>query len=102
MRLTVMERLLLLNALPTTGNLTTVKIIRELRESLSFSEGEHKSLNFRDAENGNIQWDGGVDKVIEIEGKALEIARKALTQLEEQEKLNVGHISLYEKILGDK
>lgn len=100
MELSVLERILLLNALPQEGDLTTIIIVRELRETLSFSEDEHKVLKFKDSENGNIQWSESVDKKIEIKGKALEIARKALTHLEEQKKLNVGHISLYEKIVG--
>lgn len=40
MELTILERLKLLEALPPQGDLLTLKIIRKLRESLSFSEEE--------------------------------------------------------------
>ncbi len=102
MKLTVLERILLLNILPTEGDLTTITIVRELREALSFSEDEHKRATLKTDDKGQITWKDGFDKVVEIEGKALEIARNALTHLNEEKKLNVGHISLYEKIVGDK
>ena len=102
MKLSVLERILLLTALPDEGDLTTIMIIRELRESLSFSEEEHTILKFHDEPNGSVKWTANIDKQIEIKGKALEIAKKTLTRLEKEKKLNVGHISLYEKIVGDK
>lgn len=47
MKLTVPERLVLVNILPPEGDYTTLKLVRKLRESLSFSEEEHKQVNFR-------------------------------------------------------
>lgn len=40
MELTIIERLKLLEVLPKEGDLLTLKILRKLRESLSFSEDE--------------------------------------------------------------
>lgn len=47
MKLTIPERLVLVTILPAEGDYTTLKLVRKLRESLSFSEEEHKQLNFR-------------------------------------------------------
>ena len=47
MKLTIPERLVLVNILPPEGDYTTLKLVRKLRESLSFTEEEHKQLNFR-------------------------------------------------------
>jgi len=47
MKLTVQERVVLVTILPAEGDYTTIKLVRKLRESLSFSEEEHKQLNFR-------------------------------------------------------
>lgn len=47
MKLTIPERLVLVNILPVESDYTTLKLVRKLRESLSFSEEEHKQLNFR-------------------------------------------------------
>lgn len=56
MKLNVLERLLLLQLLPESGNLTTITIVRKLRESLSFNEDEHEILQFRTLPNNNMQW----------------------------------------------
>jgi len=67
MLLSVKERLVLLQAIPPqTGNLTTLRIVRKLREDLSFSEEEHGELGLR-VEGGQITWDGEAQKSKEIE-----------------------------------
>jgi len=45
MKLTILERIKLLEVLPPQGDLTTLKILRKLRESLSFSEEELKHFS---------------------------------------------------------
>jgi len=47
MKLNVLERMMLLNTDLNPRNITTVKLIRKLNESLSFTEEEHKTLAFR-------------------------------------------------------
>ena len=47
MKLNVLERMMLLNTDLNPRNITTVKLIRKLRESLSFTEEEHRILQFR-------------------------------------------------------
>lgn len=44
MELTILERIKLLEVLPKEGDLLTLKILRKLRESLSFSEDELKTF----------------------------------------------------------
>jgi hypothetical protein len=44
---TVMERIMLINNLPTQGNFQDLKILRKLREALSFNETEHEKLQFQ-------------------------------------------------------
>lgn len=45
MELSIMERIKLLEVLPQQGDLLTLKILRKLRESLSFSEEELKTFS---------------------------------------------------------
>ena len=47
MKLSVFERLILLNVMPKEGDFTTLKIIRNLQEALSFSEEELKVLDVK-------------------------------------------------------
>ena len=55
MQLNVLERLILLNILPTEGSFTNLKLVRVTRENLSFTEEENKALNFRQ-EGAQLVW----------------------------------------------
>ena len=72
MNLNVLERLLLLNHLPKEGDITTIKLVRKLRESLSFSEDEHKKLKFAEQE-GRVTWQENIEKDVYIGAKTQEI-----------------------------
>ena len=57
MELGVKQRLVLLNVLADVrGNLTEIRILRELREDLSFSDEEAVALAFQE-QGGRVQWD---------------------------------------------
>jgi len=94
-KLSVHQRLVLLNILPQEGDLTTIRLVRELREDLSFSEDEHAALNFQHGQ-GNVRWNDDVvdDKDIDIGPKAADVVRKALGELDKNGKLREGHLSL--------
>ena len=53
MQLSVLERLTILGLLPTKGNYTNLKLLRVAKEELSFSDEEHKALNFRQEGTGD-------------------------------------------------
>lgn len=117
MKLSVFERILLLNILPVESNFTTLKIVRKMKENLSFTEEEHKALNFKQAgetfsdENGKkqvvgegqIKWTAEADgeKEIEIGEKATDIIADALKKLNDANppRLRNEHMSLYEKFV---
>jgi len=103
MLLGVEERLVLLSVLPTEGNFTTIKLMRDLREKLSFSEEEHKEYNFRfdnDGKERMIQWDNGTEKEITIGEKQADMIKDALKKLNDTNKLQERHFSIYEKFMG--
>ncbi len=101
MELTVAERLILLAILPKEGDYTTLKIVSNLKQTLSFSEDEHKKLKFV-AEGQSIRWESSAkqEKLIEIGDKAKEILASALKELDKSKKLQENQIPLYEKFLG--
>lgn len=100
MELKVFERLILLNTLPKEGDFLTLKIIRDLKGDLSFSEEEHKALQFKQ-EDGKMLWQAEADKPKEITigEKAKEIIRNRLKELNEQKKLKEEHLPIYEKFV---
>lgn len=99
-RLSVLERLVLLQILPREGDFTTLMISRELRESLSFTESEHKTLNFRH-EGNSLRWDVKTDmeKEYEFGRKATDIIVESLKTLDEQKKLTDDSFSIYKKFI---
>jgi len=100
MELTVGERLVLLSVIPDEGNFTTLKVIRDLKMALSFSEDEHKEYQFVQ-EGMQVRWNDKADqnKEIEIGEKANDIIVLALSKLNEEKKLKMEHFSLYSKIV---
>ena len=101
MELGVFERLILLNILPGEGDFTTLKIVRKMRESLSFTEEEHKALEFKQEDEGRVLWKQKADKPKEISigEKATDIIVGVLKKLNDDKKLQDQHYSLYEKFI---
>ena len=100
MKLTIFERLTLLNLLPPKGDLTTIRIVRETREELSFSEFEHKKLQFIQTE-GSVTWNPeaaeSLLKDVKLGRKAREIIVAQLDALNESDEVEERHLSLFEK-----
>ena len=100
MELTVLERLIMLNLLPKEANFLNLKLMRKLRESLSFSEFELKRLNFTQ-ENDQVKWDVDTDLVKDvIVGETmLNMISEILKKMNDDGKLTNEHFTLYEKFV---
>ena len=100
MKLNVAERLVLLNLLPREGGITTLRIVRELRDNLSFSEEEHKTLQFKSEDNGT-QWESDAigETEIEIGPRAYTLIAEILEKLDKDEKLVEDYMSGWEKFV---
>lgn len=101
MKLTVLDRLSLLALLPHEGDFTTLRIVRELRERLSFTEDEHKALEFRTIDSGEVTWNGAATPEREFEFSPLELSiiTEALKKANNAKKLSLDHLSVYEKFM---
>jgi len=101
MKLTVNDRIILLGIIPLQGDFTTLKIIRDMREGLSFTEEDHKILKFRHDE-GMTYWEEGLeDKEVNFGEKATDIIVDAFKKLNEQKKLRIEHMELYEQFIKE-
>lgn len=127
MKLTVMERIQLQNLLPAEGDYITLKLIRKLREALSFSEKEINDIEFKnhwrckacnitelsqqvpkcpscgtymDAA-GMVHWNEEkaikVIKDVHMGNTMLETCRAALKKLSDEKSLSEPMMGLYEK-----
>jgi len=104
MKLSVLERIILLSTLPKQGDFATLKLLRVAKEDLSFSDEENTALKFTPVgTNGAITWDTEAGKTIIKEFKfgntihALIVS--SLKELDEQKSLKEEHFTLYEKFV---
>ncbi len=102
MDLTIMDRVLLLNILPAEGSITTLRIVRQLREDLSFSEKDHEDFKLV-VEDGQIKWDPALatTKSIEFGKKAEKLVVEALQKLSRDNKLTLQYVDLYSKFIPE-
>lgn len=97
MELTIGERMALLNILPAEGDLTSIKIVRKLRESLSFSEDELKEYKIEVLDGGQVKWDSNAVKNVKIRAKARSLIVGILHKLDDDGKVVEQLLSLFEK-----
>lgn len=101
MNLSVLDRVVLLTALPKEGNYATLKLLMNLRMSLSFTEEELKKWNIRvDPEQGFTLWDDSEDVEIPIGEKTTDIIVDALKKLDREKKLQPDMVGTYEKFIS--
>jgi len=103
MQFTVIERITLMSVLPEESNFVTLRILRDMKKDLSFTEKEIKDFNVV-INKERVTWDqdsepaDGVE--ISIGEKAMDIIAESLKGLDEQKKLTDQHFSLCEKFLS--
>jgi hypothetical protein len=99
------DRLSISSILPRTGDITTLRIVRDLERDLGFTEAEHAELKFREktqeANDGRIHWVPDADHVKEIVigPRAFAIISDALAALDKQKKLPFELMGLYERFV---
>jgi len=101
MKLYNLERLALLHVLPQEGSFATLKIVRKMREDLSFDEEEYKRIGMKELPNGRTTWEKDEEKEFEFGEKATDIIVRSLRKLNAEEKLLADHLSVYEKYVKD-
>jgi hypothetical protein len=103
MILKLLDRFLLLKALPKEGTFATLKIIQKLKLDLALAEGEFEEYEVKE-DGGNILWNPEKDlgKEILIGEKATDIIVMALKKRDRDGELTEQEIPVYEKFIkGD-
>lgn len=98
MELTIIDRLCVLSILPKEGDITTLRILRDLTSSLGFTEDEVEEFELR-SEAGRTLWNRTKDKPVEIEigPRALSLITESFDALNRKKKLSIEHLATYEK-----
>lgn len=100
MNLSVLERLVLLVALPKQGDYATLKILMNLRLSLSFTEEEIKEWGITSDPETGTSWEKNGEAEIPIGEKATDIIVDAFKKLDREKKLAPEMIDTYEKFIS--
>lgn len=100
MLLSVRDRIILLQVLPRQGNVTNLRIIRDLERELGFSEEEIKTFKFETTDAG-VKWDktAEVDKEIAIGEVAAKLIHDAFVELDKRNALSLEHLDVYDKFV---
>jgi hypothetical protein len=103
MELNLKERIILLNILPKQGDISTIKIVRDLQDNLAPTEAEFKDFEITQ-EGSQYFWNekGKIPKEIEIGAKAKQIIRDAILALDKAKALTQDHLTIYDKFVEDK
>lgn len=104
MKLSITERIALLGVLPKEGNAVTLKLVRELRGDLSFSEDEIKRFSMEISADGSVRWDAdsAEDREYSFGDTTKGIISDSLRRSESQKQLPLTLLSLYERLIEDK
>ena len=100
-KLNVKERLVVGMLLPKETSFVKWKIFNDLRNDLSLTEEEIKTIDMKDVPTGgvNANWDAVPEKEVVFGEIAEKAVIDALKKLDAQEKLLPEHISLYKKFV---
>jgi len=101
MVLSVKERLVLLNMLPTSGSFVDLMLYRNLREALQFGPEEMEELSFK-VDGGQVNWDpeaAGEGKEFKLLAHQIVKVGELLQDMDKEKQLTDDHVSLYEKFV---
>ena len=101
--LTVSERLVLLGLLGGEASIIHVKLMQDFKQRIGFDEEELQKLKFINNPDGTIQWTdpGNKGRGFEVGKVMRELIKERLEKLDKEKKIHAGHISLWEKFVGN-
>lgn len=97
-QLTLSERLQIIEILPREGNIISLRLIHDLKQKLSPSQKEIKDYKITVIAQGQIQFSAkaNIPKKMTFVPAEVELIRKQLTDLSNQNKLSVDMIGIYD------
>jgi hypothetical protein len=100
MKLNVLERLMILSVLPKEGDYARLKLLNNLKMSMSFSEEEINKWGIvSDLERNQTNWKENGESEIPIGEKATDIIIETLKELNRTKKLHSNLMGVYEKFI---
>jgi len=101
MKLSIKERIILLNCLPSRGDFTTMTIKKDIVDKIKITQEEVKRLKIKDS-NGVLTWDFTKEKENEVKLTKLEIKviKDELNKLDDKKELTDDTYNLFKIFNG--
>ena len=100
MKLTILERLMILNVMPDVGNVATMRMRQHLIEKAGLTAEEMEEAKVATGEDGTLRWEKEFDKDIEFKPAEHALISEALERLSNDKKLQPEQLTLYDKFVG--
>lgn len=99
MKLTILDRIALLNLLPTTGGFVTLSLISDMRNALQVTTAEIKKAAIQELPDGRLQMDNkaalSVKKDIPFDQAARAIIETEFKDRDNKKQLTIDQLPLY-------
>ena len=91
MNLTLKDRLIIFNVMPKEGNMTTMSIVKDIKEKVSIKQPEIIEYEINDSENGIFWNEKGVVATFDYSFSTVELTeiKAAFKKLDTSEKINL-------------
>ncbi len=103
MEFSVLDRVVMLNLLPVQGDVYSLKLIREFREALGFSDAEQVELNVRPGPDGKgVSWDDEhqvLPKKVVVGSRIHTLVENRFHELDANKQLGMEALDLYERFI---
>ena len=103
MELSIKERLVLLNVLPSQETYDNMLVLRELMGELGFNEADHDDIGLTE-EDGNVSWDEkkAVLKEVSIGLVAYDLIKKGFKKLDSEKLITLDLMPTYKRFVEDE
>jgi len=100
MKLNVKERLLINQFLPEKGGITTMILMKGIKEKVQISSDEANKIGLTDTGNGRIVWDvkKAKDKDVQFNESEIKLLKKGVETLDKAERITEESLELALKI----
>jgi len=102
MKLSIKDRIVIMDCLPAQGNLTDYRTLHQLRMKLALTDEEREAAGFKvvpspDGKGQSFAWETDVVKDVDIAGHTQKLVCESLKRLDTEGRVNDQNISLFEK-----
>jgi len=101
-KLTILDRLSIINILPKEGNFLTLSVSNDITKKVGIGQEESKEIGIKFEEN-RVSWNPETpEKEVEFSESELSVIRKQLKTLDSQDKLTIELLETYKKLGADE